>query len=286
MPETRARTTNEELAIAGAWALTWALLTAADGVSEAELVRVAAAVEASTRHPLADAITETARQRGACVSSHIAYRQRHMSAPHNCELATFLHMHSAVSSCLVTLWCTFEGRVTSLIAGIEVPALHEAFTEPGAGVRGTLDGRRVAVGQLHWVQAATAGAHSSGQGSTPAGHSFEDGVAGQTVVYCGVEGQGVIGALAFSDSLRCAVVGRLTAYVAPSFVCSPSVSSHAGLFVSVILSFVSSAPGILIGIFPPRQHSSFQALILVVRCGAGLTRSRWCSGSESSACGS
>lgn len=45
--------------------LTLAWSGAAEGVSEAQLVRVAAAVEASTRHPLADAITESARQRGA-----------------------------------------------------------------------------------------------------------------------------------------------------------------------------------------------------------------------------
>lgn len=88
-------------------------------------------------------------------------------------------------------------------SGIVVPALQDAFTEPGAGVRGVLDGQRVAVGQLHWVQAAVGGTSSGSQDSSLSHLSFEEASAGQTVVYCGVEGQGVIGALAFADSLRC-----------------------------------------------------------------------------------
>lgn len=105
----------------------------------------------------------------------------------------------------------------ALTAGIEVPALHEAFTEPGAGVRGMLDGRRVAVGQLHWVQASVGGALSS-QGPSPWGGSFEASLAGQTLVYCGVEGQGVIGALAFSDTLRWALARRPATMKAPSLL--------------------------------------------------------------------
>ncbi len=40
------------------------------------------------------------------------------------------------------------------------------------------------------------------QAST-SGRSFEEAAAGQTVVHCGVEGRGVVGAIALSDSLRC-----------------------------------------------------------------------------------
>ena len=86
-------------------------------------------------------------------------------------------------------------------AGISVPALHDAFTEPGAGVRGMVVGRRVAVGQLRWVQAAVSAGEGDADAST-SGRSLEQATAGETVVYCGIEGQGTLGALVFSDSLR------------------------------------------------------------------------------------
>lgn len=108
-------------------------------------------------------------------------------------------------------------EVGLLCTGIAVPALHDAFTEPGAGVRGVLDGQRVAVGQLHWVQAAVGGggASSSRQDGSSSRLSFEKASAGQTVVYCGVEGRGVIGALAFADSLRWAPLPCILRQICP-----------------------------------------------------------------------
>lgn len=67
----------------------------------------------------------------------------------------------------------------------------------------------VAVGQLQWVQQqariqSNSSASSSSSSSTDSSSESEldHGLAGQSVIYVGLEGRGVVGALGFSDTLR------------------------------------------------------------------------------------
>ncbi|KAK9856466.1 hypothetical protein WJX84_001588 [Apatococcus fuscideae] len=117
-------------------------------VTEEELLRIAATVEGSTRHPLADAVLAAAKERSPAA----------------------------------------------------LPAATESTTEPGQGVRATVEGRAVAVGKLAWVLAqAGTPAGSPSQASSNAQQWQEE---GQTVVHVARSGDGLLGALAFSDSLR------------------------------------------------------------------------------------
>ncbi|KAL0017965.1 hypothetical protein WJX77_000120 [Trebouxia sp. C0004] len=137
----------------------------AQGQDESELLRLAAAVEGSTRHPLADAVLLAANK-----------------------------------------------------ANLQVPQAQDSITEPGCGVTASVEGQTVAVGRLAWVQhqtrinshssatssSATSDTNSNGSDSQDAdsGSSIGSGMSGQSVVYVGLQGQGVIGALGFSDTLR------------------------------------------------------------------------------------
>lgn len=65
----------------------------------------------------------------------------------------------------------------------------------------------VAVGQLQWVQQQARIQSNSSASSTSNTDSSSDsdlshGLAGQSVIYVGLEGRGVVGALGFSDTLR------------------------------------------------------------------------------------
>ena len=84
----------------------------------------------------------------------------------------------------------------------------------------TVEGQTVAVGRLDWVQHQTRiNSHSSASSSSATSDtnsngsndssqnadsdsSIGSGMSGQSVVYVGLQGQGVIGALGFSDTLR------------------------------------------------------------------------------------
>lgn len=81
-------------------------------------------------------------------------------------------------------------------AGLMPPQLADAFTEAGEGVRGNVDGCRVAVGRREWVTGIVGGRDTAGQDDSHAASAA-------TVVYVGLEGRGIIGSLAFRDSLRC-----------------------------------------------------------------------------------
>jgi Cu+-exporting ATPase len=101
-----------------------------------------------------------------------------------------------------------------------VPQAQDSTTEPGCGVTATVEGQTVAVGRLDWVQQQTRiNSHSSASSSTATsdtnsnssddrsqdadgGSSIGSGMSGQSVVYVGLQGQGVLGALGFSDTLR------------------------------------------------------------------------------------
>ncbi|KAL0054244.1 hypothetical protein WJX82_006004 [Trebouxia sp. C0006] len=144
----------------------------AEGQDESELLRLAAAVEGSTRHPLADAVLLAANK-----------------------------------------------------ANLQVPQAQDSTTEPGCGVTATVEGQTVAVGRLDWVQhqtrinsntSASSSSSSSSSVSSDTNSNGSDswsqgadsdssigrGMSGQSVVYVGLQGQGVIGALGFSDTLR------------------------------------------------------------------------------------
>ena len=103
-----------------------------------------------------------------------------------------------------------------------MPQAQDSTTEPGCGVTATVEGQTVAVGRLDWVQHQTRiNSHSSASSSSSSAtsdtnsnssndssqnadsdSSIGSGMSGQSVVYVGLQGQGVIGALGFSDTLR------------------------------------------------------------------------------------
>lgn len=91
---------------------------------------------------------------------------------------------------------------------MSIPITRRQLTEPGFGTVAEVDGRLVAVGSLEWVhQRFQAKANvsdlsnlehtvrQSSEGITPSSYS-------KTIVYVGREGEGIIGAIAISDSLR------------------------------------------------------------------------------------
>ena len=106
-----------------------------------------------------------------------------------------------------------------------MPQAQDSTTEPGCGVTATVEGQTVAVGRLDWVQhqtrinsnsSASSSSSSSSSVSSDTNSNGSDswsqgadsdssigrGMSGQSVVYVGLQGQGVIGALGFSDTLR------------------------------------------------------------------------------------
>lgn len=92
---------------------------------------------------------------------------------------------------------------------LEIPVTRGQLVEPGFGTLAEVDGRLVAVGTSEWVnerfQKRThfstlmklehAIGNQSSNGASPSNYS-------NTVVYVGREGEGIIGAIAISDSLR------------------------------------------------------------------------------------
>jgi P-type Cu+ transporter len=78
-----------------------------------------------------------------------------------------------------------------------MPQLADAFTEAGEGVRGSIGGRRVAAGRREWV-ADVIGCDATAPAQQDGSHAGS----AETVVWVGQEGRGIIGSLAFRDSLR------------------------------------------------------------------------------------
>ena len=106
---------------------------------------------------------------------------------------------------------------------MQVPHVKDSTTEPGCGVTATVEGQNISVGRLDWVQQqarqqshSSASTSSNGSSSSSSTSSFSnhsdngsqsecglgEGMSGQSVVYVGLHGHGVIGALGFSDTLR------------------------------------------------------------------------------------
>ena len=101
-----------------------------------------------------------------------------------------------------------ERRVVSHACNLQVPQAQDSITEPGCGVRASVEGQAVAVGQLQWVQQQArihsnlSASSSSSSSSSSDESSLGSGLSGQSVIYVGLEGKGVVGALGFSDTLR------------------------------------------------------------------------------------
>ena len=94
------------------------------------------------------------------------------------------------------------------LLGLSMPVTRGQLVEPGFGTLAEVDGCLVAVGSLDWVrdrfQTKTNASnimnlqHAIRQSSTEVTYSEYS----KTIVYVGREGEGIIGAIAVSDSLR------------------------------------------------------------------------------------
>lgn len=91
---------------------------------------------------------------------------------------------------------------------MSIPVTRRQLTEPGFGTLAEVDGLLVSVGSLEWVHEQFErradrsdilnlenAVRQSSEGITPSSYS-------KTIVYVGREGEGIIGAIAISDSLR------------------------------------------------------------------------------------
>lgn len=91
---------------------------------------------------------------------------------------------------------------------LSIPVTSRQLSEPGFGTMAEVDGRLVAVGSLEWVHERFQAKmnmpdllnleHAVYQSSE--GVKYSD--YSKTIVYVGREGEGIIGAIAISDSLR------------------------------------------------------------------------------------
>lgn len=102
---------------------------------------------------------------------------------------------------------------------LEIPGTSGQLTEPGFGCLAEVDGSLVAVGAMEWIHERFQKKSSlsdlmdledsvmrlSSNGIPSSNHS-------NTVVYVGREGEGVIGAIAISDSLRLDARSTVTRY--------------------------------------------------------------------------
>lgn len=124
--------------------------------SRGELLRLAASVESTTRHPVATAIVNRALSEGFSPSTS---------------------------------------------------AVENARTEPGKGASGIVSGEKVAVGAFEWVaeevgidEASVSGGERDLRNRVEKG--IEDAAGSRTVVFVGVEGRGVVGAIGVVDAVR------------------------------------------------------------------------------------
>ncbi|XP_050268118.1 copper-transporting ATPase PAA2, chloroplastic [Quercus robur] len=95
------------------------------------------------------------------------------------------------------------------LLNLDIPVTRGQLVEPGFGTLAELDGRLVAVGSLEWVHARFQRRTSSSDLMNLEHAVMQDSSIGislsshsKTVVYVGREGEGIIGAIAISDSLR------------------------------------------------------------------------------------
>lgn len=95
------------------------------------------------------------------------------------------------------------------LLNLDIPVTRGQLVEPGFGTLAELDGRLVAVGSLEWVHERFQRRTSSSDLMNLEHAVMQDSSIGislsshsKTVVYVGREGEGIIGAIAISDSLR------------------------------------------------------------------------------------
>ena len=129
-------------------------VSATGDVVNAEVLRLAAAVEATTSHPLAAAV-----------------------------------------------------EAAAAAAGATTPRAVDAETAPGRGASAVVEGRRVFVGSPEWVESqvgAAAGAAATLGGAAAENSAAVGGAAAAacSLVAVGVEGEGLIGAVALADKVR------------------------------------------------------------------------------------
>ena len=126
----------------------------------AEMLRLAAAVEATTTHPLAAAVASAAT-----------------SAANNGS------------------------------SNQPLPRADDAETAPGRGASATIEGRRVFVGSPDWVEGQVGAAAGTAAALGAKAASNSEATGGPAAVACslvavGVEGEGVVGAIALADKVR------------------------------------------------------------------------------------
>lgn len=112
--------------------------------------------------------------------------------------------------------------------GLSIPSTRGQLTEPGFGSLAEVDGSLVAVGAVEWVHERFQTRanpsdindlknilkHQTSSGISSSNHS-------KTVVYVGREGEGVIGAIAISDTLRQDARSTVNRYFSSIIKCDP-----------------------------------------------------------------
>lgn len=97
--------------------------------------------------------------------------------------------------------------------GCQLANVQGALTVPGKGVLATLGGRQVAVGERAWVERVSGGEEQRslgeiggklvwGQLKEERGRNEVAQSGGETVVYIGVNGEGIVGSISAQDSIR------------------------------------------------------------------------------------
>ena len=134
---------------------------ASDELTSADVLRLAAAVESTTTHPLAAAVEEAAT---AAVTAD--------RGPHN-----------------------------------TLPRADDAETSPGRGAAANVEGKRVYVGNPEWVESQVGAPAGSAAALSAAAADNSEATGGPAAAACslvavGIEGEGIIGAIALADKIR------------------------------------------------------------------------------------
>lgn len=148
--------------------LTMVDLAPREGYDADELLRFATAVERTTTHPLAGAVSRAAEERGERLI---------------CAMKPLPRMPLLLAP--LTLFCSCR------IAGLSTASASDAFTVAGEGVRACVEGIDVFVGTLPWVASQCGDELLHSEASTIG-----------TQVWVGYGGRGIAGSMTFTDTLR------------------------------------------------------------------------------------